>query len=78
MNSTPFPQFVGAPFSLYNDTNYMGNCGRSEKFPPIDRKIMRYAERGNKAHRMMAPRSIATAPSSGACSRSTASICSTG
>ena len=33
MNSTPFPQFVGAPFSLYNDTNYMGNCGRSEKFP---------------------------------------------
>ena len=54
MNSTPFPQFVGAPFSLYNDTNYMGNCGRSEKFPPIDRKIMRYAERGNKARRMMA------------------------
>ena len=55
MNSTPYPQFVGAPFSLYNDTNYMGNCGRSAKFPPIDRKIMRYAERGNKAHRMMAP-----------------------
>ena len=43
MNSTPYPQFVGAPFSLYNDTNYMGNCGRSAKFPPIDRKIMRYA-----------------------------------
>ena len=55
MNSTHYPQFVGAPFSLYNDTNYMGNCGRSAKFPPIDRKIMRYAERGNKAHRMMAP-----------------------
>ena len=54
MNSTPFPQFVGAPFSLYNDTNYMGNCGRSEKFPPIDRKIMRYAERGSRARRMMA------------------------
>ena len=24
INSTPYPQFVGAPFSLYNDTNYMG------------------------------------------------------
>ena len=55
VNSTPYPQFIGATFSLYNDTNYMGNCGRSAKFPPIDRKIMRYAERGNKAHRMMAP-----------------------
>lgn len=38
MNSTPYPQFVGAPFSLYNDTNYMGNCGRSAKFPPIDKR----------------------------------------
>ena len=47
-------QFVGAPFSLYNDTNYMGNCGRSAKFPPIDRKIMRYAEHGSRARRMMA------------------------
>ena len=39
INSTPYPQFVGAPFSLYNDTNYMGNCGRSPLFPPKDRKI---------------------------------------
>ena len=28
VNSTPYPQFVGAVFSLYNCTNYMGNCGR--------------------------------------------------
>ena len=40
VNSTPYPQFIGATFSLYNDTNYMGNCGRSAAFPPIDEKIM--------------------------------------
>ena len=55
VNSTSYPQFVGAPFSLYNDTNYMGNCGRSEKFPPIDDKLMKYVERGYRAKRMMAP-----------------------
>ena len=27
INSTFYPQFVGSVFSLYNDTNYMGNCG---------------------------------------------------
>jgi len=54
MNSTNYPQFVGAPFSLYNDTNYMGNCGRSPLFPPIDKKIMKYAIQGNKKKTMMA------------------------
>lgn len=55
INSTPYPQFVGAPFSLYNDTNYMGNCGRSPLFPPMDRKIMKYVQRGYERKNMMAP-----------------------
>ncbi|MEI3085047.1 MAG: 2-hydroxyacyl-CoA dehydratase family protein [Oscillospiraceae bacterium] len=46
VNSTPYPQFVGAVFSLYNDTNYMGNCGRSAEFPPIDKKIMKLVRQG--------------------------------
>ena len=40
INSTPYPQFIGATFSLYNDTNYMGNCGRFPIFAEIDKKIM--------------------------------------
>jgi hypothetical protein len=55
INSTAYPQFVGAPFSLYNDTNYMGNCGRSPLFPPVDKKILELAERGYKNKTMMAP-----------------------
>ena len=55
VNSTPYPQFIGATFSLYNDTNYMGNCGRSPLFPPIDRKIMKYVQRGYERKTMMAP-----------------------
>ncbi len=55
INATPYPQFVGAPFSLYNDTNYMGNCGRSALFPPVDAKLLKYAEEGYAAKRMMAP-----------------------
>ena len=54
INSTPYPQFVGAPFSLYNDTNYMGNCGRSKLFPPVDAKILKYAEKGYREKKMMA------------------------
>ena len=54
INSSPYPQFVGAPFSLYNDTNYMGNCGRSALFPPVDAQLLKYAESGYKAKRMMA------------------------
>jgi hypothetical protein len=46
INSTPYPQFVGAPFSLYNDTNYMGNCGRSKLFPPVDAKLLKLAQQG--------------------------------
>jgi hypothetical protein len=55
INSTPYPQFVGAPFSLYNDTNYMGNCGRSKLFPPVDAKLLKLAQQGYEAKRMMAP-----------------------
>ena len=55
VNSTPYPQFIGATFSLYNDTNYMGNCGRSAAFPPIDKKIMKYVRRGYERKTMMAP-----------------------
>lgn len=54
INSTPYPQFIGAPFSLYNDTNYMGNCGRSADFPPIDAKLLKLVEQGYKNKRMMA------------------------
>ena len=55
INSTYYPQFVGSVFSLYNDTNYMGNCGRSELFPPIDKKIMKLVHKGYKRKTMMAP-----------------------
>lgn len=54
INATPYPQFVGAVFSLYNDTNYMGNCGRSEIFPKIDEKIMRLVHKGYENKSMMA------------------------
>ena len=49
INSTPYPQFFGAAFSLYNDTNYMGNSGRDPEFIKIDRKLLELAERGYKA-----------------------------
>lgn len=55
INSTPYPQFVGCVFSLYNDTNYMGNCGRSALFPPIDDKIMKLVRQGYENRTMMAP-----------------------
>lgn len=54
VNSTPYPQFVGAVFSLYNDTNYMGNCGRYPAFVEIDRKIMKLVQQGYKRKAMMA------------------------
>ena len=54
INSTPYPQFFGAAFSLYNDTNYMGNSGRDPNFVPIDRKLLALAEKGYKAKRMYA------------------------
>ena len=54
VNSSPYPQFVGAPFSLFNDTDYMGNGGRNPDFPPIEEKISRLVEKGYKNKRMMA------------------------
>lgn len=54
VNSTNYPQFFGAVFSLYNDTNYMGNCGRSADFPVIDKKIDKLVKRGYKNKTMMA------------------------
>ena len=54
VNSTDYPQFVGAVFSLYNDTNYMGNCGRSAEFPSIDEKIMKLVHQGYEKKTMMA------------------------
>lgn len=55
VNSTLYPQFVGAAFCLYNDTNYMGNCGRSKEFPSIDAKIMKLVHKGYENKTMMAP-----------------------
>ena len=55
VNSTPYPQFVGAVFSLYNCTNYMGNCGRYAEFNKIDDKIMKLVSQGYKNKTMMAP-----------------------
>lgn len=55
INSTPYPQFVGAVFSLYNDTNFMGNGGRSAEFPKIDDKIMKLVYKGYRKKHMMAP-----------------------
>ena len=55
VNSTPYPQFFGAVFSLYNDTNYMGNCGRSSEFPEIDEKIAKLVRQGYEKKTMMAP-----------------------
>ncbi len=54
INSTPYPQFFGSVFSLYNDTNYMGNCGRDRKFIKIDAKLMKLAEKGYQHKRMAA------------------------
>ncbi|MBR2258642.1 MAG: 2-hydroxyacyl-CoA dehydratase [Blautia sp.] len=54
VNSTPYPQFFGAVFSLYNDTNYLGNCGRSTEFPLIDQKIMKLVQSGYEHKTMMA------------------------
>ncbi|MBQ3703262.1 MAG: 2-hydroxyacyl-CoA dehydratase [Oscillospiraceae bacterium] len=54
INSTPYPQFFGAAFSLYNDTNYMGNSGRDPAFVGVDKKLLELAERGYKAKRMYA------------------------
>lgn len=55
INATDYPQFIGAVFSLYNDTNYMGNCGRSAEFPPINDKIMKLVQKGYRNKTMMAP-----------------------
>lgn len=55
VNSTPYPQFVGAVFSLYNDTNFMGNCGRSKVFPTVDAQIMKLVRKGYQNKTMMAP-----------------------
>ena len=46
VNSTDYPQFIGSVFCLYNDTNYMGNGGRSPIFPTIDAKIMQLIKKG--------------------------------
>ena len=54
INSTPYPQFFGAVFSLYNDTNYMGNSGRDPQFVKIDKKLLELAEKGYKEKRMYA------------------------
>ncbi len=54
INSTDYPQFFGAVFSLYNDTNYMGNCGRNPAFIKMDAKIQELAERGVKNKTMAA------------------------
>lgn len=55
INSTYYPQFFGSVFSLYNNTNYLGNCGRSPLFPPIDRKITKLIYKGYKRNAMQAP-----------------------
>lgn len=55
VNRTDYPQFFGAVFSLYNDTNYMGNCGRSAAFPEIDKKLMKLVYQGYEKKTMMGP-----------------------
>ena len=55
VNSTPYPQFFGSVFSLFNDTDYMGNCGRSADFPPIEKKINDLIMKGYKNKTMLAP-----------------------
>ncbi|MCR5088998.1 MAG: 2-hydroxyacyl-CoA dehydratase family protein [Oscillospiraceae bacterium] len=54
INSSPYPQFFGAVFSLYNDTNYMGNCGRNAEFVRKDKKLLELAERGYRKKTMVA------------------------
>lgn len=53
INATDYPQFYGAVFCLYNDTNYMGNCGRSAVFPTIDEKINQLVAQGYKKKHMV-------------------------
>lgn len=54
VNSTAYPQFVGAVFSLFNDTNYLGVCGRSDKVPPVEEKISKLVQKGYEKKHMMA------------------------
>ena len=54
INSSDYPQFFGAVFSLYKDTNYMGNCGRFQAFVKIDAKLAKLAERGYRKKTMVA------------------------
>lgn len=55
VNSTPYPQFYGAVFSLFNDTNYMGNCGRQAEFVAVEQKVHDLVMQGYKNKTMQAP-----------------------
>ena len=53
VNSTDYPQFLGAVFCLYNDTNYMGNSGKSVVFPKIDQQISNLVRQGYERKNMV-------------------------
>lgn len=46
MNKTDYPQLTGIMLSVYNETNYLGVCGKSEEFLKADRKLSALAEKG--------------------------------
>ena len=68
MNKTDYPQVFGSNLALYTETNYMAICGKVPAFREVDRKITSLPS-APTASRRRPPTSTATAPSSGACSR---------
>ena len=71
MNKTDYPQVFGSNLALYTETNYMAICGKVPAFREADRKITELAERAysNPEGPSAPPMRTATAPSSGACNR---------
>lgn len=47
-NKTDYPQFLGMNMAVYNETNYLGVCGKSQEFVEADRKISKIAAKAFK------------------------------
>ena len=77
MNKTDYPQVFGSNLALYTETNYMAICGKVPAFREVDRKITSLPS-APTASRRRPPTSTATAPSSGACSRTSTWTSSSG
>lgn len=54
INKTDYPQMPGMLLTLYNETNYLGVCGKTPIFETIDRKISKMVEDAYKNKTMVA------------------------